>query len=374
MATLFITFLADGALWDNIALVPAYPSGFSFPRPFRYRDTWVSSDLIKEMSQEGSRSKLASSAAVLAMRFKSKRYEKRILPLRQVTLTHIHYLPGNHSVFFKLGKFFNFANARTLSEATIRLTEEQFRTVGQALFFRHPMDLPPNTFPISQDEDSLWVRYSDLLSTETSLPIRREARDALFLRFRPPSTDTPTTPHELFHSWQQGPVYGSLLTEGSSHELVFFHRVPSLISTHKSIKPSTLSFALPSGNIEFNRSAEDLTGNYQTHVLNLSSLRPSGTWEELTISPPADGVKSEDGKSVPVKRLLIPVKVKSSFWYRFKRYYLLLAILWASLFLGTIIKSLLDGKANTFLILASAGAALITAIAIFVLQQRGIKT
>jgi hypothetical protein len=35
--SLFVTFYGDGPYWDNTVLLPAYPSGYSYFRPFRYR-------------------------------------------------------------------------------------------------------------------------------------------------------------------------------------------------------------------------------------------------------------------------------------------------------------------------------------------------
>ena len=40
--TLVISFYADGPKWENLVYLPAFPSGCSYFRPFKYRDKWLS--------------------------------------------------------------------------------------------------------------------------------------------------------------------------------------------------------------------------------------------------------------------------------------------------------------------------------------------
>lgn len=47
MSYLFLCFFGDGPHWDNTPLVPAYPSGYSYSRPFRYRDRWVHREVLE---------------------------------------------------------------------------------------------------------------------------------------------------------------------------------------------------------------------------------------------------------------------------------------------------------------------------------------
>jgi hypothetical protein len=71
MKNTYLCFFGDGRLWDNTPLVAAYPSGFSYFRPFRYRDAWIQDELRKEIDNESQRGILVGSAATLGMRFLS---------------------------------------------------------------------------------------------------------------------------------------------------------------------------------------------------------------------------------------------------------------------------------------------------------------
>jgi hypothetical protein len=139
------------------------------------------------------------------------------------------------------------------------------------------------------------------------------------------------------------------------------------------VKKIPVEYKAPTGNVELNRSEEDFTGNYQTHVLSITALKPSGTWEEIVIAPKQESVEAQDGQIINTVRLPIPVKVNKSIRYRLKTTYIWLGLLWLSLFANVVITRLSEGKTNLPLIIISAIASLISAIAVFLLQQKGVS-
>ena len=130
-----------------------------------------------------------------------------------------------------------------------------------------------------------------------------------------------------------------------------------------------INYKVPSGNLELSPSEEDLTGNYQKHVLNVSATKPTGTWEEIIIELP-EQVESQDERTVHTVNSHIPLKVKTSHWYRFKQTYLWLLIVWISLSVNVLLGHLLEGKTNWNLIVASALIAVLSALGVYMLQRR----
>jgi hypothetical protein len=126
---------------------------------------------------------------------------------------------------------------------------------------------------------------------------------------------------------------------------------------------------IPSGNLELSRSEEEITANYQKHILNVSALKPSGTWEEIIIEPP-EQVESQDGRIIHTASSRIPLKVKTSLWYRFKHIYFWVAIVWGSLFVGNVVDKVLEGTTDWQLIIVSASIAVLSALGVYMLQQR----
>jgi hypothetical protein len=373
MGQLFLCFYGDGTLWDNILLLPAYPSGYSYFRPFRYRDNWIQGDLLDKMSNEEKRKAMIGSEAILCMRFLAEEHKWKLLPVRKASITHIDYLPDNHSFYFSVGPFYDFRTIEELNKACLELDVRERSVIGESLFFFSELTTLHNDFVSEEKEDAIWVRFSDLVAKERILPLKEEAKRGLFMRFRKPSREHPAPVGVIHKTWHFGEIHGSTLSEGSTYELVFFHRTPTLIGTRTSVKKIPVEYKAPTGNVELNRSEEDFTGNYQTHVLSITALKPSGTWEEIVIAPKQESVEAQDGQIINTVRLPIPVKVNKSIRYRLKTTYIWLGLLWLSLFANVVITRLLEGKTNLPLIIISAIASLISAIAVFLLQQKGVS-
>ena len=142
-----------------------------------------------------------------------------------------------------------------------------------------------------------------------------------------------------------------------------------MIGQNKSIKQSKLEYKISSDNLEFNRLEEDLTSNYQKHVLTLSALRPSGTYEEINIEIPED-VASEDGEVIiQVVKFQIPVKVKLSNIHRFKKTYFWLILISVTLFGNAWIGPQLSNNTDPRLFVVSGILAVLSAVGVYFLQQ-----
>jgi hypothetical protein len=100
-----LCFNGDGPFRDNLVRTVAYPTGYSYFRPFRYRDVWLSADLLEQVGDQGRRVELQQREAILAARFIASGHEWKLVPIRAVRLTHIHHVPDNHLVYFVLGRF-----------------------------------------------------------------------------------------------------------------------------------------------------------------------------------------------------------------------------------------------------------------------------
>lgn len=368
--TLFLCFRGDGPYWDNTLLVPGYPSGYSYIRPFRYRDNWVQKRLLEEIYNERARDKLTGAQVVLCMRFLLDEKRWSVLPIRKAVVRHIDPMSDNQSVYFSMGFLYDYTKVKALSDICVDIDQSERDAVGETLFFRANLDIPITECTNEAMEDVAWVSFVNLVAGEISLPIKEEAKGSLFIRFQGLSHKEPAKRGVIHKSWSLGEIHGAILTEGSSYELVFYHRVPKLITQNTSLKESLVRYKVPSGNLELSRSEEHLTGNYQKHVLNVSALKPTGTWEEIIIEIP-EQTESQDGRKINTANTHIPLKVKTSLWYRLKQTYFWVLIVWGSLFLNVIVNSLLRGETDWNLIIVSASIAVLSALGVYMLRQRG---
>jgi hypothetical protein len=367
---LFLCFYGDGPLWDNVILIPGYHSGHSYFRPFRYRDTWVQESLLKELQDEKMREKLTGKQVILCIRFRNEEKKWSILPVRKAVIRHIDPMPDNQSIYFSMEALYNFNRVKTLSDICVEIHPSERNAVSGTLFFRANLAIPLAECENEIVEDTAWVSFVDLIASEQKLPLKEEAKGALFIRFQVISSKDLGERGILHKSLSLGEVHGTILTEGSSYELIFYHRVPMLLGHNISIEKSLLKCRAPSGNLELSRSEEEITANYQKHVLNVSALKPSGTWEEIIIEP-SEEVKSQDGRIIYTANSRIPLKVKTSLWYRFKYTYFWVAIVWGSLFVGNVVDKVLEGKTDWNLIIISASIAVLSALGVYMQQQRG---
>ena len=367
MSRLFLCFNGDGPYWDNIILIPAFPFGYSYFRPFRYRNKWIEQDLLEAINDKERCKDFINSEAILCMRFYGQNYKDKIVPLRKVSITYISSFPDNYCIYFRIGQFYDFEAFEQFNQAAIQINEEEKERIGEALFFRSTLSINEERFATEDKEDGVWSKFCKLIVNEPTLPINGEARSGLFFRLL---KEKNISPNFLYESKHEGKKYGLNLTEGEKYELVFSRRVPKLFARNQNIKNAPMEYKIPTGNIELSRYEEDFTGNYQNHTIIMSALKPSGTCEEIIISPKKERVESQDGEKINVVTFQIPLKVKKSFWYRLRTSWIWYAFLWIALFALSVSNIEWWDKKNIPVILRNVPISAFASLIIFIAQRK----
>lgn len=373
MSNIFLCFFGDSSLWDNVVLTTAYPTDFSYHRPFRYRDAWIQLALLDEMKSDEKRYSFVGKTAILGMRFLSEQYKSVILPIRQIEITQIDYMPDNHSIYFKMRKMIDFSLIKDLRSICFELPDEE-RTDNNmsALFISSNAVMPNNlSFLTNGREEAAWVAYSDHIALDRTVPINDEARNSLFFCFCKPYQANACKTEEIYHSRRMGKLFGARLVEGENYELSILHRTPILIVTHTTFGRVNVKYESPSGNIELSQSEEDFTGNYQTHIIPFTAKKQSGTWEEIIVKPIAEKVIINDERTINTLSLKIPVKIHYSFLYHFKSFYIFVVLLWFVLILTELLEGIAENKLSLPWIIIYSISSALAAILIVVVSQRG---
>lgn len=366
---LYICFFGDSRLWDNVILSTAYPEGFSYFRPFRYRDAWIHGALIDELVDSDYRKGLIGQEATLAIRFKSEEHKWKIFPLRKIVITGIDYIPDNQSIYFKMGPMLDFRRLEgdLLNNCLEIPQNERNKSSGTELMFYSSASLNAENFVSEEKEVASWVAYCDLIGKDDSLPINPEARSCIFFRFIPPAINESATTGVIHHSKRRGSICGMHLEEGQNYEIVLLHRVPSLIGSHTTVGRVPIEYISQSGNLELSRSEEDYTHNYQTHILTITANRPTGTWEEIIIRPKDQKVTADDNRLINTIKFHIPLKISYSFIYRLKTSYILFIMLWIMLFVSSYLNPLLsESSPASILSVHAIASALVAMLIVFV--------
>lgn len=328
MSKLFLSFYADGPLADNVTRIPAYPSGMSYFRPFRYRDEWIQPSLLAEVADPESRARLLNQEAVLAMRFIDDASKSTIIPVRRVIIRHIHHVPDLHSIYFSLDRFYDFREIDELDDLAVTPSQDP-EQLERLLFFRGDVEVPRITGG-DVDEDGSWIRFTKLVST-ARLPISQTAKNSLFLRLQQPVTGGERIAPELLHtSFQAGPLYGFSFSEGRSYEFTYLHRFPSLIGRNTGAGAFSMKYAVDTQNLELSSSEEGITANYQPHYFETTARKPTGTSEILRLKPDREMVKAKDGTDVQLPDCPVPVKVRWNWRYRARTNWVWLVLLVAA--------------------------------------------
>jgi hypothetical protein len=344
---LYLSFFGDGPKWDNFVRLAAYPPGFSYFRPFRYRDERIHPELLERLNHLDGRGNFVDATCVISLRFLSQEQRWLILPLRKACIRHIDRQEGDNSVYFTLGEFADFSSANALRERCIAVPESERTSLSpETIFFESAAEPPDDGFVPASRELAAWTHYCDLISAEHELPIREEARNAVYLRFRYP-TNGDSVPTTLLHkSRQEGSRYGTELKEGGSYEFVYHHRVPALIGSHDAYSPLTLACHTSTSNLELHRAVEEISGNYEHHVLEVSGISPSRTYEELTLAPGTEMINTNGGQTLYLVSVPLPLRVKWSLWYRASTRWWRTILLFLSLMAATLFGSVYDARTN----------------------------
>jgi hypothetical protein len=367
--TLLLSFYGDGPKWENFVYLPAYPSGCSYFRPFRYRDKWVEPGLLAELREDWK--PISEKDLVIAARFHTDPWNWALLPIRKGKLTHFRFNEGEeHYIHFSLDQMIDFRGAPDLATLMHNIPEGEEARVGDAFFFESSMEFADEGFVDAESERAAWAGLADAL-TNTSLPIPPEVRKAVFMRIQWPVRNKPLRAKVIAESEGEGPLHGFKLAEGVIYEIEFAHRFPSYIGTDN--RMPTFRVDVPDADgLVANPKDKEVSGNYETYFVRASSPTSSKLPTQLTLDPQLDSLPGTDGQS-PIPRIKLPVRVGVGIGYRFRTRWVWLGVMLVGLFLSNLIAfSSNQAIARDDVVRFTVGAG-IAALAIFAAQQRSAK-
>ncbi len=335
---LYLGFFGDGPKWDNFARLGAYPSGFSYLRPFRYQDKRIAPNVLADLDRRDP-TRFAEREAVICARFSTSDDRRLIVPIRKAIIRHVDRQPGDNAIYFTVGPYIDFTRAASLRDVSFTLSEELHEDV---ILFESDIEPAAGDFIAEDQEFSAWSHYCDLLGREEQFPIREEAKRSVFIRFRSLKSNKPVSASKLHVSSQEGARYGAELKEGESYELVYHHRIPALMNTRMGFDPFLLTPTAATTNVELNRVSEEITGNYEPHTLEIYGVVPSGTYEELNFKPSIDEVATDGEQTLHTVAVPLPLRVKRFWKHRLKTKWLPAALLLLFLLVSTLSQTIYD--------------------------------
>src|SRR5262249_4010092 len=75
----------------------------------------------------------------------------------------------------------------------------------------------------------------------------------------------------------------------------------------------------------------ELSGNYGRHVITVTGRRPSAAWETIDVRPDVSITRSAADEQINLVTLSVPVRAKVDIWYRFRRYWFPVLVLFVAL-------------------------------------------
>ena len=332
---LILTFSGDGPYWSDFLHLPAFPSGFSYRWAFRYSESLVAGSLVRQMASQGYLDALCGKEVVMGARFihsdTNPLFRHTLVPIRTATITKARLSFGIYQFLFRVGPMFDFSRVESLKRMSVEIPEDVQDDLDGKLAFEMPQDL--RLPDLSRGDEGLqWHRFVKLLVNEEVLPIRKDARQAMFMRFETPQYNgEPVSVARIQKTHRHGDVYGAVLMEGKTYEVPFAHYIPFLQDKETSLGEIPLTFDYENQNIELTSPQVRVLGNYEDSAFTISALLPSAAWEKLILRPESEELKSQDGDYlISVSSLEIPVKVEWSFVHRLFTRWLWILLLWVA--------------------------------------------
>jgi hypothetical protein len=313
---LFLCFYANGPRADNLVRLPAFPSGCSYDRPFRYRDKWIDSTLLEDLRADSHKHDGAD--VVVGLRFIGEKVSDALIPLRRGRLLATSLSPDQNQFYFRVDRLYQFANATDLGDAALQIPTTVAEAKRGLLFFDlEGLDVP-DALDTDEQEDGSWTRLTELIGKSSSLPVHDDARRAVYLRLQRPRRRRFAKPKKIHHSWTVGDIYGFRLPEQSPYEIAVLHRIPALIGTDTSLtERPELKFAGESAAISVAPSSSEISANYDKHVVAISGERKTGSWVELQIRPEPSKFTAGEQELVAYP-ISLPLRVRIAPLYRLR--------------------------------------------------------
>lgn len=368
--TLVLSFYGDGPKWENFVHLPAFPSGCSYFRPFRYRDEWLEEGLLDRLKTDWKA--VGRTELLVGSRFKSAPWEWSFLPIRSATMTHFRFNEGEeHYIHFKLGPMVDFRERPELQTLLVSIPDDERERIGKAFFFESKLTIPGNQFVGLESERAAWAGLADALNA-TSLPIPDEVRNAVFFRVQWPLKGAARLDaKELERTEGEGPLHGFRLAEGATYEFEFAHRYPAYIGTDLRMPPFRIDLE-SSGDVLLNPGDEEISGNYQTHFFRASGVESRKLSSQLILDPSSESLPDGDGLR-PIPRIKMPIRVGFNLWFRARTRWVWLLVMVFGLFVSNLVAFTSDNDIAKGDILRFSIGATVAALAIFASQQRSSK-
>lgn len=319
---LIVNWFADQDKWENMALVTFYPQGLSYFRPFRYRDKWISKQVLDELGESGTKILTSSSHdTLLCAKFSST---ESIIPVRRIELTHVQPSGDEYYIYFKVGPFVDYRQCKSILEYSTELTGFITEDDRQKLFHRSTYDLANIAFVPKQDqeaESSSWAKFLYLLCLDKTLPLEN-VRHSVFLRLScliDRDASKVVIPSKVGSSHLKGDFHGYALQEDKYYEAELLHRVPLLIDTQLRLKFFNYKVLSSGDYLQVSPDDLEISGNYESHVIQLYAKESSPEGQTVHFAGPEDRKISFDGNILNLHNFQIYFKNTFSFRKLFRK-------------------------------------------------------
>ena len=337
--------------WENMVLVTFYPQGLSYFRPFRYRHKWISKEVLEELGESYTKIITASRVdTLLCAKFSTT---ESIIPIRRIELTHIQASGDEYYIYFKVGPLVDYAKCTSILEYSTKLTESITGDDRQKLFHKSAYDINNIRFVRQQDpeaESQSWTKFLDLLCLDKTLPLEKVKR-SIFLRLSSlidRDTGAIVVPSKVATSHRKGEVYGYALQEGKYYEAELLHRVPLLIDTQLRLELFNYKISSSSDYLQLSPDDLEISGNYESHVIQLYAKESSPEGQTLHFAGPADRAAKYDGNILNLHNFQIYFKNTFSFKKLFRKRIAPFLVIFAILFLALTIPGYLERGREVF--------------------------
>ncbi len=312
--TLALCFGINGPRSDNAVLLPAYPAGHSYPRPFRYRSKWIDPAVQALLEDDKKRKLLLKQEVAICFVAPSPDSQggRVIVPIRSGGLTTIAQHGDEWFFYFSVGPFFS--QSKGFSAVAI-----QESTVSGASGTLAKL-MEPGLLPAKEDnEESAWSQFVDLLARD---PLVGEGQGAIRIR---------RSIHVKLHSLSSagwlgaarlgsvrrsavaGVLQGFKLKEKRQYNGLVLTRIPILIGTDTSFHSCSLAVEAPDvGRLLTTHLVID--GNYQPLDVAFTTGVRRRTSTRVTLS--AAETSDVNGEPLYTQSVQYETRIRMAFWYR----------------------------------------------------------
>lgn len=342
-----VSWFADGPKWENMALVAFYPQGLSYFRPFRYRHERISEQVLNELKESVTKVLTSSSVdTLLCAKFFSG---ESVIPIRRIELTHAQVSGSEYYLYFKVGPLVDYTLCTSVLDYSAGLKDSITEEDRQKLIHRSDYDINSISFvPVrdQQAEDSSWTKLLDLLCLDNTLPLEN-VKHSLFLRFSgliDRNTGKSIISSKVGTSHRKGDFYGYALKEGKYYEVELLHRVPLLINTQSRIEVFNYGALSPGDYLQVSPEYLEMSGNYESHVIQLYAKRSSPEGQTLHFEGPEgrkanfDGGMLLGGGSLNLHNYQVYFRNKSSYGKWLKKWLLFPFVILVFLYVALILR------------------------------------